>query len=72
MKWYIKVAIWFVFVVIAADVAFRGLTASSTIENLLGIALAIFVVYVSDKTTFFLNFKNLFNFKRNQNNEKNN
>lgn len=72
MRSYIKIAIWFVFFMLTFGKALDLINAPSTIANIVGFAIMIVIVYVTEKTKFFLNIKNIFNFKNNKENEKNN
>lgn len=53
MNLYVKVAIWFVCFMLLLDWSFELITQSSTIANLIGIAIAIATFYLTLKTKCF-------------------
>lgn len=53
MNLYVKVAIWFVCFMLLLDWSFELITQSSTIANLIGIAIAIATFYFTLKTKSF-------------------
>ena len=68
---YIRLAIWFICAVLAFNKALDLINAASTFANLVGFGMVIAIAFISERTVFFLNFKNIFNFKNNRNEKTN-
>lgn len=64
MKKFLLIVLWAVVVLFAIDIAFRLVSASGTLANIIGVAVLALVVAVSVWTRCFTNFK----FKKHENN----
>ena len=64
MKKFLLIVLWAVIALFAIDIAFRLVSASDTLANIIGVAVLALVVAVSVWTRCFTNFK----FKKHENN----
>lgn len=53
----VKLAVWFILFIVLLNVGFRMVTASNTIENIIGFFIVIAMVIITIKTKFLTTIK---------------